>query len=390
MRTLLPFLLLFLWLSLLPGTGVYAYERVTNVYEAVVPLADRSDQTRNEAIKKGLEQVLIRYTGYSSITNILGVSSELNSAQRYVIEYGVETIEQESEDGLGKKQGDALWVRFNSNLIDQLAHKLELPIWPTLRPTLSYVVVMDLWGEAHIPSHDEYPALYLHLERIFKERGIAAEPFGRQRLAGFKPEDFWQIDQQTAERLQQRSTTDVTMVVRLHKQGKQERKIDFLFMGADSETLIHQTSEDLISGLDAGINQYVDGLSTGLAFLGGADVELDLYVQIVGMRSYSEYRRVLNQIAGLEQVISVRMENATDQSIGYLIRYQSDQALLIESITEITGIQQLPAIGDEILESGSEPGRIELPMYFRYPNPTFPVSPEGRFKQPLDKNRNQG
>ena len=97
---------------LLTSMSALAYERTTNVYEAVVPLADRTEQVRNQAIEQGLEQVLIRYSGYSSIASIVGVADELKSAQRYVIEYGVETIEMESADGLSKEQGDALWVRF--------------------------------------------------------------------------------------------------------------------------------------------------------------------------------------------------------------------------------------------------------------------------------------
>ena len=355
---------------LLTSMSALAYERTTNVYEAVVPLADRTEQVRNQAIEQGLEQVLIRYSGYSSIASIVGVAEELKSAQRYVIEYGVETIEMESADGLSKEQGDALWVRFNASLIDQLAHSLELPIWPTLRPTLSYVVVMDLWGEAHIPSKTEYPALYLHLERLFNERGIAQNPLTTTQLAGIKAEDLWNIDQQTAELLKSRSTSDVTLVIRLHDQTANQVELDFLFMEPDAETLIHQRSESLIEGLDQGINQYVDQLSTGLAFLGGADIELDLYVKILGMRSYSEYKKVLKQIAGLEQVLSVRMESATDQGIGYLIRYQSDRALLVESMMEITGIEQLPAVvnsADVVL------GSSEAPLYFQYPNATFVV-----------------
>ena len=371
-------------LLLLRSEG-FAYERITHVYEAVVPLVDRSDAVRNEAIKKGLEQVLIRYTGYAAIAGIVAVADELNSAQKYVIEYGVDTVEIESQDGLGTEKGDALWVRFNSNLIDQLARGLELPIWPTLRPTVSYAVVMDLWGKPHILAAGEYPALSLHLSRIFNERGLAAKQISQELLlAGIQASDLWDIDQKIADGLKRLSTADITMLVRLHARESQGQKLDFLFFESDAETVIHETAEDLISGLDEGINQYVDELSTGLAFLGGGDVELGLYVQILGMRSYREYKKILNQIAGLEQVLSVRMENATDESIGYLILYQSNRALLIESITEITGIKQIPAIAEQSRQAiaGDSGGSAESPVYFRYPNPTFIVAPVDRPEDP--------
>ena len=63
----------------------FSYDRIEGVYEAHVEINDRSDASRNTAIKQGLEQVLIRYTGYSNITRIPGVEAELNNAAGYVI-----------------------------------------------------------------------------------------------------------------------------------------------------------------------------------------------------------------------------------------------------------------------------------------------------------------
>ena len=103
---------LYFFLVLSCSTASIAYERIEGVYEALVPLSDRSETTRNQAIREGLEQVFVRYTGYASIANFLEIGRELDSAQRYVIEYGVETIEHVAEDGLAVTETDGLWIRY--------------------------------------------------------------------------------------------------------------------------------------------------------------------------------------------------------------------------------------------------------------------------------------
>ena len=333
---------------------------------------------------KGLEQVLVRYTGYAAISGFAEVANELDSAKRYVIEYGVETVEVEAEDQLGKEERDALWVRYNASLIDQLVQELELPIWPTLRPTVAYVVVTERWGQPHVPSVQEYPALVIYLERIFKQRGVASQRISASALRGISANDLWNVDQQVSDQLRAASDADISLLIRVHAPDRVETQdVDFLFLDAETETLLKRSAPNLLLALDQGIDTYIDRLSASLAFLGGGESEFDLYIQILGVRGYAEYRQVLDQIAGLEQVLSVRIENATDQSVGYLIRYQSDQQLLVESIMEITGVSrvsnELDALDTLVPVSDIDidmPGSAESPIYFRYPNPTFTLSPE--------------
>ena len=371
---------LFLLICLLASMQTRAYERIDNIYEGLIPLADRSEAVRSQAIRDGLEQVLIRYTGYSAIASIPEIASELDSAQRYVIEYGVETIDTQADDQLGKIQRDALWVRFNAGMIDQLANQHELPIWPTLPPTIIYTLVIERWNEPYIPNMDEYPAPWLNLDAFFKARGLIAEPINETALKNLSAVDLWYLDQSTFDQLQaiRSERADIFLVVRVDGQHGRGYQLDFLFAQEHSETLIKRTGTELTHVLAAGVNAYIDQLSANLAFLGGNKVEKDLYVQIEGMRSFSEYRQLLNQIAGLEQVVSVRMENAVDAGIGYLIRYQSDQMLLIESIIEITGIKPLsPASNEQPLMA--VPGSKENPIYFVYPNPSFSLRSESIF-----------
>lgn len=363
---------------LLFSSPVYAYERIDGVYEALVEIEDRSDTARNEAIRRGLEQVLVRYTGYSDIAEFPELQSELNNPQRYVIEYGVETAPRFLPDELGVAEGDSLWIRYNSSLIDQLATSIELPIWPTWRPSFQYLVVTELWGEPHLPSREEQPALFLHLKNIFYERGLDASPLNSD-ISGFTASSIWAMGVETAERLKQRSTADIFTVIRIEPDFP-NFTIDMLFMSAGQDRLLRRNTSALLAGLNSGLNAYIDNLSSELAFLGGADQEFELYLRVDGVRSFSEYRNLLDQFDRLEQVVFARIDRADDRGIRFLLRYQSDQALLIDSIVAITGLQLLDTnlsdselVGEDVEEPQgfSMPGSEQNPLWFFNPDQGF-------------------
>jgi len=366
-----------------------AYERITGIYEARVKIENRSDQARNEAIQEGLEQVLVRYTGYSAIGQFPELESEFSNAQRYVIEYGVETTAYPLPDEMGVAEGDSLWIRYNASLIDQFAKSLELPIWPTWRPSLQYIVVTKLWGEPHFPSREEQPALFLQLRSIFQKRGLNAS-YLSSAMSGFNASRIWAMDTETADRLVQNSTADIVTVIRISPDSE-GYTLDMLFMSASNDTRLRRTSSSLFEGLNVGINDFVDSLSTQLAFLGGTDQDLELYLRVDGVRGFSEYRTLLDQFTDLEQVIFARMDHADDRGVRFLLRYQSDQALLIDSIIAITGLQLVDTTSARVERSSDTlsidnqqqpmrfgmPGSVQNPLLFFNPDQNF-LSPTYR------------
>jgi hypothetical protein len=101
---------------------------------------------------------------------------------------------------------------------------------------------------------------------------------------------------------------------------------------------------------------------------------------VEGVRRFSEYRTLLDQLAGLEQVVLARMDRADDRGVRFLLRYQSNQALLIDSIVAITGLHLLETSSqtpDLIEEDAGEtrglalPGSEQNPLRFFNPDQNF-------------------
>lgn len=363
------------------SSAAFAYERISNPYQASVLLDDRGGVSRDKAISEGLEQVLIRYSGYSGVADFAGVEAELQNAQRYVIEYGVETVVVPADDQIAVKKTDALWVRYNANLIEALVESLELPIWPTLRPTISYIVVTELWGEPYIPTPIDFPAIDTHMKKLFDFRGLVASRIDDSGRRAVSADSLWNLDGNVLQQIKSQAGTDVLAVIRAVPQYDGSYELDFVVVGEGNETQLTRKSQTLFSALDSGFDFYIDHLSAELSFLGGTNTEQDLYIDVAGVRSYSEYKTVLNQISGLEQVLSVRMSNAQDEGVSYLVRYQSNRELLIEAIIEITGLKPLERLLEEAnvyidADLPAQLGTNTQPLIFVYPRPTFINTPD--------------
>ncbi len=350
----------------LSALSVQSFEQTEGIHEARVVLADRSEETRTAAIRSGLEQVLVRYSGFSELASLKGMDLVLGDAERYVSEYGVEKMRISDTGGLGSEEVDGLWIRFSADLLDQLANNMELPVWPTLRPTLDYVLVIELWGEPHIPGFTERPGMWLGLEQLFANRGLSAHPLQDLASRQISARDVWQLNQQTVESLRNAGDADVLLVIRAH-QSDDGYNVDVLSVDRTSHQLVRSSDVHLIHAVGKGVNAYLDTLSLELSFLGGSGVTQEMRVQVTGIRSFSEYRRVLDLIAGLEQVLDVHLESTDDRSMQFIVEYQSDQDLLTDAIATIAGLVYV-----QDAEPGQQERRNPEPkVHFRYPQSTF-------------------
>jgi len=360
-----PRCVLFVLLALLASPPGWAAESVERLYETVVRIADRTEATRQQAVRDGFAQVLVRLTGYSRVAQLAGVAGELARAQTYLLESSVERAPVVAADRLGTEQGDLLWVRFNRALVDALVERLELPVWPALRPSLAYVAVSDHWGVPAIPTAAEHPALWLRLQSLFAGRGLVAGALDVAQLGGLAAADLWNLDARGVRRLRrvrERAGVDILALVRAERLAGGAR-VDFLFLAADGATVRGSgLYPDLLAGLAAGVNSYIDDLALGLSFVGGATAQRALRVRVEGVRTRAQYRRILRLVAGLEQVSAAHLHSIDDRGMTLAVRYQSDVRLLQDAIVELAGLEQAaPAAAEQFaVDLGGRPRMLRF------------------------------
>lgn len=117
---------------------------VDALFDARVPVADRSERARNEAFPAALAAVAVRVTGRADAAARLGAAA--GNARRYVQRYGY------TADG-------QLEVGFDGTAVTQLLEQQGLPVWGAERPSVAVVLPATLSASPEARQQIEQAAL---------------------------------------------------------------------------------------------------------------------------------------------------------------------------------------------------------------------------------------
>ena len=379
------FALIFLCLNFV--SSAQATVTISNMYEALVPMAERSDTAREQAIRDGMQQVLVRYTGYSNIESFSGVEQALENARAYMVEFAVETQSVPAVDGISATRAPALWIRYNASKLENLAMQLRLPVWPTSRPEVGYIVVQENAGSITFGGPNVYPALEAQLQMLFAARGLSAKPYLASLL---RAGQIWEMGRNDLFALQQDSGADILLVVRVRGDIGTQRSAELVAVEDFEITQFQENLGNPFQDVSAEVNQFVDRFSGEVAYAAGSRHSADIFIGVYGLGTFSEYRELLNTLKNIDEVSTARLEEMTAEQMLFRITYGRGSERLFGELLERANLQRvigrLPSLGTKtaphlLSRAGlapSTPSGSTLPSgstFFRSeaPNPRQPV-----------------
>ena len=141
------------------GQNAFAVTRA-EMYQATVPVADRSEAAQTAAFQNAMRTVLIRVTGRRTADEDPALGSLVSSARRYVQQY--------------RAGGDGqLWVAFDGPAIERWLTQNGQPLWGHERPTtLMLVAVQTGVQNGSIITTDENSDLKAAIDAAAAARGL--------------------------------------------------------------------------------------------------------------------------------------------------------------------------------------------------------------------------
>ncbi len=371
---ILRFVSVFLVLLLAFMTGqssVFAAATIDNMYEALVPLEDRTVETRQAALQVGLEQVLVRYSGETAVGGLEGMSEALENAESYVVEFSVETREVAAPDGLSTNKSQFLWVRYNASQVDQLAQTYQLPVWPSLRPTVRYIVMEEVWGRPNYMSRDKTPAMFLALESLFDERGLPADTFEPRFMGANR---VWDLSEVDGYALLNEANADVLMVVRMLEGRLSGTRSEIVVVQKEDISVLKQETGSAIFDASLSLNKFVDSVALEQAFIANEGEASEVFVNFVGVDGFGSYRRFLNVLSDIDQVTDAHLEASKGDQMMFRVAYGGNHDRLISSIQRQIDVEQLR---NQYQPSGTklDPYLLAVPGY-QFPERIQPIFSE--------------
>jgi hypothetical protein len=144
------------WLGAVPAADAATVE---HLYEATVPLAERSERGQSEALQEAMRQVLVRVTGQRNAAYEPALAPLVTDARRYVQQFRV----------IGATQ---FFAGFDGAKLERLIADAGQPIWGQERPRM--LIWLDPVDSAGRPIADERSLSTLRgtLDRTAELRGL--------------------------------------------------------------------------------------------------------------------------------------------------------------------------------------------------------------------------
>ncbi|CAK0765661.1 conserved hypothetical protein [Gammaproteobacteria bacterium] len=290
-------------LALIWGHGLWAAQKVTDLYQTTISVAGQGDEERTTAFRAALTEVITRVSGRKN-----KAAASVHSPEDLVASYRYEP----GTNGL------QLVVDFEPTAINRLLGKYDVPVWQGRRPsTLVWLVEQASDGTTHLVGSDGPSPYQIPLQEEAKRRGVplvwpimdlldpSSLPLNEGKkgalLAALRDASRnYPVDAVWVGRLAPRvATTPATTEV---PEGKGALTAHWTLIRGSAEEQWDTTGTEPAAILIAGVDKLADRLAANASTPGGGVAVQVVVVGIVSLDGYAQLRTYLENLSEVARI----------------------------------------------------------------------------------------
>ncbi|WP_245905500.1 DUF2066 domain-containing protein [Photobacterium lipolyticum] len=346
--TMLRCAFLFLALLALPLKAA----TVTNLYQAQVVLPDTDKQSEQHAREKGLEQVLIKVSGQSSVGQNDVIRKAMANSGPYISQFGYGNLNGER----------TLELTFNSGQIRNLLTQAHSTIWSEQRPTILVWMVEDANREREIQWDQSGNSLELQVKRAAERRGLPVMmPIGDfDDVTAINIPDLWGGFVQPIADASMRYHPDAVLVVRARQKGSDDVELAWQLFTQKPEHLVNSQqapSEGQAGGAVATattemINEVADRLAAKYAVPLGGVSEGKFAIQLANVQTTEDFFALERMLTNLTSVASVNANRLQGDKVTFDVNLLSTEDAFRRELGQDDRISEQPVDGQSTVDFG--------------------------------------
>lgn len=321
---------------------------INDLYLAEVPVASQDREERQEAIRAGLNQVLVRVTGSNQVLTAPAIEAVLTQPTRYVQRFRYQKQEQAGQTQL------VLWVRFDEGVITKLLHDHQMPVWGRTRPaTLLWLVVDDRRKRTLISNDQEDEARHI-IEEQAKLRGLPLRLplYDLADRANLSVTDVWGNFEGAILQASSRYQTEAVLVGRVYRTSAKSWGGRWTLYSEGRQQNWQTSGESLEVVMLPGISQTTEILAQRYAQVESVITSNQLLVKVQGVNGLPDYNRVVRYLDSVDAISQVQPHTISDDGVVFTLtsrrgRLAVSQAIALGHTLVADATQPLPPAGEK-------------------------------------------
>jgi hypothetical protein len=303
-------------------------QALSDLYQATVPVPDRTQASIEAGIEKAFAKVMVRLTGHSDVMQSPQLGPFLTDPRALMNAVGFSDLPQ--VNGFGAN-GIGLDVSFDQQIVDKLLRQAQLPILPSNRPRLLVWVITDdiqfgrrfineslaqpllsvddqLGQLDELVQNDYAPHLIQALDDAMKDRGIPylLPIFDLEDQLSLSLNQAWSLNADLMAAATRRYQADGWFALRLYTTSMGEIRGAWVYQHSGKRQLNDFRGPEMGPAIESAVEDILDGLLQAFTYVPQLGTD-QLLVQIDGIASLSQYRSVLEFFSQLQLVDSVQL-----------------------------------------------------------------------------------
>ena len=317
------FLLIFLLLLALTSKATL----VNDLYSAKIPVGQQTAATRQSAIQRAFQAVLIKVSGSSQIMSNPMLQQTLANVGNYVQQYSY----AENNNG-DPTLPYLLRVNFAPNAINGLLLKAKLPVWGADRPLVLFWIATNTNKKEKLISASDSSSILSLIEQDADARGLPVI-FPVLDLTDLKQLSVSDVMAPFVTSITQASVrygSDVVMILRFTELNNlwqshwtlvaNNHTLNWTIKGDNLKTIVQQ-----------GINKTSDALAAQFALIGAAQ-QTKLNLRISGINNVVAYAKVRKYLSHLAIVTNVNLLDSNATQVTFQLNVVGSVAALQQAI----------------------------------------------------------
>ncbi|UTM57941.1 DUF2066 domain-containing protein [Photobacterium sp. CCB-ST2H9] len=348
---------------------------VETLYQAQVSLPDTDSQTAQTARATALQQVLVKVSGQSNISDNEVIQKALENNSAYV-----------SQLGRGSVNGQPMLdVSFDREKIRTLLTQANATFWSEQRPTILVWLIEDKSRDRTIVFDQSGNALQSPLNQAAALRGLPLLlPIGDfEDVTAISVPDLWGGFAQPIAKASSRYQPDAVMVVRVKGSGEKTQLNWQLFPDSPAAMLDGKAEpvEGRISGpaaIQEMMNTVADNLAARYAIQLGGATEGGFAIEVANIRHVEDFFQLESLLKAMSSVAEVNATHLQGDRVRFSIRLLSNEQAFARELSMEPRLQSQPvtSLVREMPAEGSSPGAAPEGII-------VPTSREGSASEPL-------
>lgn len=322
----------------------------TRLYTVEVEVADRSQNTVDQALPIALDMILVRLSGQAYASANGAYNSLLKD---WVQRYGFRTLQVPMADGIPGKQLRAV-ISLDPAEVDQARAALGLPIWSGDRPEIALWVAQDNSGlRSFLPEGAEYTRYTL--QDIARQRGVslqqpAVEADGEVIEGAPQLADVWGGFPEQLSAAASAVSAD-TILLAAASQRNEYWQIRWNMLSLQSNASFTSAAPVLEEALVDGLNQVIDSIASLQSIAVSDQGQWQESIDIIHLPDASAYQQLMRSLQEHRLVTGVQVDSVAGQRLRLVLDVNASPGIVwgeLDSLRELayigTGVGGVAAV----------------------------------------------